>query len=270
MSGETTVEPGYLYNEITGEVNNLNKLNRLGNPTVRVNSGAIGTDELADGSVTSDKLDEDIIAQINADATIGDGSITTSKLASGSVTYVKLNADVLAKMVERDTPTSTIGNFLRYVNTAGVTEEVHPADIFGPKAIASGKLEETGSGTSGTLTVSHGIALADSYKVIVRLHSLCANGGSGNSNFPCHGTAVFKKTSGGTWSNSGSYALANGTAAGDVDNGASSGTTLTLPTLSGSTVSFQQTITIKDNEVDVVNTVGSDTGFQVTASVEVA
>lgn len=129
MSGETTVEPGYLYNEITGEVNNLNKLNRLGNPTVRVNSGAIGTDELADGSVTSDKLDEDIIAQINADATIGDGSITTSKLASGSVTYVKLNADVLAKMVERDTPTSTVGNFLRYVNTAGVTEEVTPAEL---------------------------------------------------------------------------------------------------------------------------------------------
>ncbi len=136
------------------------------------------------------------------------------------------------------------------------------------QAIKSGKLENTGAGTSGTLTITHGIDLADSSLIRVHLHSLCGNGGSGNSNFPCHGTLIFRK-SGGTWSNEGSYALANGTSTGDADIVSSSGTTATFPTLAGGTISIQQTVVISDGDVDITTTVSSGTGFQVTATVEV-
>ena len=44
---------------------------------------------------------DNIIDQINADATIADGSIVAGMLAAGSVTFAKLNQNVLDVMVRR-------------------------------------------------------------------------------------------------------------------------------------------------------------------------
>ena len=247
MSGETTLEPGYVYDELNGEVNNLNKLNRLGNPTVRVNSGAIGTDELADGSVTSDKLDEDIIAQINADAVLGDGSVTTAKLASGSVTYVKLNADVLAKMVERDTPTSTVGNFLRYVNTAGVTEEVTPNEMrYGGNQEALAANSTTGT---VTITLSNNISdlnLIEGGFTVYRNLSGGTRGGSGSF--------TFIKTTGGTWDASGQFCQTNGNLTTGAAVGGTGTTSVTLNSADASGATISTTIAISGTSLTLTIT----------------
>jgi hypothetical protein len=135
MSGETTVTRGKTFDESTGEVVDLAKLNLTAKPSVRVNQESIGTRELIDGSVTSDKLSEGVLNQINADATLADGSVTTAKLANGAVTVAKLNQNVLDLVVQRDTAATTIGSFLRYVDTAGVTEEVTLSEILNSSAI---------------------------------------------------------------------------------------------------------------------------------------
>lgn len=268
MSGECTTTEGKTYDTVNGEANNLAKLNLVAKPSVRVNAQSIGDRELINGSITSDKLSADVLDQINAEAILGDGSVTAAKIANGAVTFAKLNQDVLDVIVRRNTVTSTVGSYLRYVSTDGITEEVAPEDAYGLKAVASGKSENTSTGTNSTLTVTHNIDLADSVIVRVSLHSMVGNGGSGNSNFPVHGTVVFRK-SGGSWNHAGSYAMANGTSPGDAEVVQSTGTTATLPTLGGGAASVQQTVEIKDDEVDVVTTVSSDTGFQVTAVVEV-
>lgn len=124
MSGENTTEPGKTFNEVKKECVDLAKLNALGKPSVRTNADSIDTRELIDGAVTADKLADDVLAQINADAVIGDGAITTIKIANGAVTKAKLNQDVLDCFVRRDTVLTTIGAFLKYKTTDGITEEV--------------------------------------------------------------------------------------------------------------------------------------------------
>jgi len=131
MSGETTTIPGKIYDVSSGETNDLAKLNLLGKPSIQVNADSIDTRELIDGAVTTDKLAAGVLAQINAEAIIGDGSITAGKLANGSVTYVKLNQDVLDRVVRRDTVLTTVGAYLRYSSTDGVTEEVALASLPG-------------------------------------------------------------------------------------------------------------------------------------------
>lgn len=146
MSGETTTTPGKTYDTVNGEANTLAKLNLLGNPSIKVNRASIGTDELIDASVTSDKLSTDVIAQINAEAILGDGSVTAAKIATGAVTFVKLNQDVLDQMVRRAVVTSTSGNFLKYNGTTGITEEVAVDRV--PGAAQEVVEESTDSGTS--------------------------------------------------------------------------------------------------------------------------
>lgn len=124
MSGETNVIPGKRFDESSGENADLAKLNLLGKPSVRVNEQSIGTRELLDGSVTSDKLSSNVVAEINAEAIIGDSSITAAKIQTGAVTFSKLNQDVLDQVVRRDTVVTTVGSYPRYVNTSGVTEQI--------------------------------------------------------------------------------------------------------------------------------------------------
>jgi len=142
MSGETTTTPGKTWDVSSGEKNDLAKLNLGANPSVRVNEGAICTRELGDFCVTSDKLDKSIIDQIQANATITDGSITSAMLAPGSVTFTKLAQDVLDQFVRRDTIPTTVGAYLRYVSTDGITEEVSPSALIESK-IFSGSTTST-------------------------------------------------------------------------------------------------------------------------------
>jgi hypothetical protein len=129
MSGETTVIPGKIHDESSGEKTDLAKINLVAKPSVKVNEQAITTRELADGSVTSDKLGADVLNQINAEAIIGDGSITCAKMASGGVCYSKRDTPWDDNYVQRDTIATTVGNYLRYVNTTGQTEEVTLSEI---------------------------------------------------------------------------------------------------------------------------------------------
>jgi len=230
MSGEITITPGYVYDELNGEVNNLNKLNRLGAPSGIVNPGAIGTDELADGAVTSDKLDEDIIDQINADAVLGDGSVTTAKLASGSVTYVKLNADVLAKMVERDTPEEVTPNEMRY----GGNQEALAANS-----------------TTGTVTITLSNNISDLNLIeggftVYRNLSGGTRGGSGSF--------TFIKTTGGTWDASGQFCQTNGNLTTGAAVGGTGTTSVTLNSADASGATISTTIAISGTSLTLTIT----------------
>jgi len=77
MSGEIDITAGYEFDEQNGEAITLTKLNQMVQEMIaRIAAGGVGSRELADGSITSDKLDTDIQAQLG----VADGSITTAKL----------------------------------------------------------------------------------------------------------------------------------------------------------------------------------------------
>ena len=86
-SGEIEVIPGRVFAE--EELIEPASLNQLGTPTLRVKEQSITSREIADGTITSDKLDVDLEAQI----TVADNSITTNKILSGAVTSSKLADD---------------------------------------------------------------------------------------------------------------------------------------------------------------------------------
>jgi hypothetical protein len=78
MGGTITILAGFEL--ATGEVLTTSKLNRMvAEMSARVDSGAIGTRELADGSIPLDKLDADLQGDIG----VGDGAISTAKLEDG-------------------------------------------------------------------------------------------------------------------------------------------------------------------------------------------
>jgi microcystin-dependent protein len=83
-SGGIDVTPG----RVLGETEEItpDKLNDLGLPVLRVQAGAVTARELADGSISSDKLDVDLEAQLG----VADGSVTTNKLADSAVTSAKI------------------------------------------------------------------------------------------------------------------------------------------------------------------------------------
>ncbi|MDB4312106.1 hypothetical protein N9937_01620 [bacterium] len=79
MSGEIDVIAGYIWDVVNSETITLAKLNQmLQSATLRIAAEAVGTRELADGTITADKLDAEISAQLG----IPDGSITTAKLVA--------------------------------------------------------------------------------------------------------------------------------------------------------------------------------------------
>jgi len=87
MSGEIQITPGYTFDEAGGENIDLSKLNRLVTDLVaRLQAGAVTNRELADGTITADKLDADVAAQLG----LADGSVTTSKIVDNAVTNAKL------------------------------------------------------------------------------------------------------------------------------------------------------------------------------------
>lgn len=88
MSGEISINPGKTF--AADEVVTLSKLNQLGRPTARVETGAIGTRELADGGVTADKLADGVANQLAASLTLGNNAITTNMLANEAVTLDKM------------------------------------------------------------------------------------------------------------------------------------------------------------------------------------
>jgi len=110
MSGEVDLTHGFLFPEGSEEqVVTFGQLNKLVTDLVlRVMANAITARELADGSITADKLDADISAQLG----IPDGSITTAKLVDKSVTNAKL-ADMPALTVKA-----------RPVNSAGQPQDL--------------------------------------------------------------------------------------------------------------------------------------------------
>lgn len=86
-SGNIKITPGFLFNETEGELLTYEKLNRiLGDAVLRVAASAITAREIADGTITADKLAENIAAQFG----VGDGAVTTAKLANNAVTSEKI------------------------------------------------------------------------------------------------------------------------------------------------------------------------------------
>ncbi len=94
MSGEITVTPNKTWDESSGEKIDLSKLNLTAKPSARLDANSVGARELIPKSITSDFLSDDIVAQLNAEAVVGAGSITTSKIANGAVTTIKLEQNL--------------------------------------------------------------------------------------------------------------------------------------------------------------------------------
>jgi hypothetical protein len=107
MSGEVDVTAGYEFDEDAGEVLDLAKLNRLVRDLIaRVQAGAIGAREIADGSITADKLDSQFEQQI----ALPDGSVTAAKLASAAVIAAKIDDDaVTAAKINADVAGDGLG-----------------------------------------------------------------------------------------------------------------------------------------------------------------
>jgi hypothetical protein len=79
-SGSITVQKGYTWDEIAGEDIELSKLNAMVDAMVlRLDAGSVTTRELADGSITADKLSAEISQQLG----VQDGSVTLSSLVDG-------------------------------------------------------------------------------------------------------------------------------------------------------------------------------------------
>jgi hypothetical protein len=88
-SGEIEITPGRVF--APNELITPPKLNDLGLPVARVKSAAITARELADGSISSDKLDVTLEAQLG----VADGSVTTSKIVDKAVTGAKIADDFI-------------------------------------------------------------------------------------------------------------------------------------------------------------------------------
>ncbi len=89
-SGEINLTPGRVLDD--NELLTTAKVNQIvGELLLRIKAGAITSRELADGSISADKLAVDLSAQLS----LADGSVTTNKLASAAVTSAKLADDAV-------------------------------------------------------------------------------------------------------------------------------------------------------------------------------
>lgn len=104
MSGEIEVSPGFLFETADSETLTYAKLNKLVEDLVlRIMAGAVTNRELADGTITADKLDPSISAQLG----VADGSVTTAKIVDGAVTDSKLRDGAACSVIGRSA--NTIG-----------------------------------------------------------------------------------------------------------------------------------------------------------------
>jgi hypothetical protein len=110
MSGEIDLSSGYVFDEADGEVVTLDKLNRMVQDAVaRIKAGAVTSRELADGSISSDKLAEDLSSQFG----VADGSITSNKIVNGAVTLSKLEDFSAWSIIARAGATAGAPSFLQ-------------------------------------------------------------------------------------------------------------------------------------------------------------
>jgi len=89
MSGSIDITPGYQLGD--GEKIDNSKINRMTAELIaQLDPNSVTARELADGSISADKLDADITSQLGSLGSIEDGAVTTSKLADGAVTTPKV------------------------------------------------------------------------------------------------------------------------------------------------------------------------------------
>ena len=112
MSGEISVTPGYRFGD--GEVVTNAKLNKISTEMIaKLDAGAVTAAELADGSISADKLVAEISAQLGS---VADGAVTTAKLADGAVTTPKIaDASVTAAKLAAD---AVLTNQVKYAQAS--------------------------------------------------------------------------------------------------------------------------------------------------------
>lgn len=161
MSGTITITPGALLEETNAETIYPGKLNNLVESlTAKVDAGAIGVDELADGSIPDSKLSSTLQEQLGipagsvttsklaanvltADATgrakmedgfvtsakIAAGAVTTDKIADGAITAIKLSASALSLNMQKVAvnAASTIASAGSWADLTGLTVTITPS-----------------------------------------------------------------------------------------------------------------------------------------------
>jgi len=143
MSGGISITPGYVWDEVNGEPIDLAKLNQQVQAMVlRLDEAAVTNRELADGSISADKLDDDLSVQLG----IPDGSITTAKLAANV-----LSADVTGRTKMQDGFLSAdAGGRAKmaddYITTAKLLDDVLSADATGLGKMEDGYLSADAAG----------------------------------------------------------------------------------------------------------------------------
>lgn len=128
MSGEVNLTRGFLFDENdTDEQITLALLNKLiGDLSARVAPGSISNRELADGTISADKLSAALTAQLG----VADGSITTAKLVDDAVTGDKIADDSIGNNHMQDDAIGTAE-----IIDGSVTEEKLSSSFWGDIAI---------------------------------------------------------------------------------------------------------------------------------------
>jgi hypothetical protein len=133
MGGTVTLTQGFTLP--AGEALTTSKINRLAAElTARVDEGAVGTTELADGSIPIEKLDASLQTQVGVE----DGSIGTAKLAAGC-----LSADATGRAKMAD----------GFVTADELADGAVVEGKIGAAAVTAGKLA-TGIATSNAVGVA--------------------------------------------------------------------------------------------------------------------
>lgn len=94
MSGEIDLQRGFLFNENdSDEVVTVGMLNKLvGDLVARISAGSISNREIADGTISADKLS----VAVNSQLGVADGSITRAKIVDDAINGDKIEDDAIA------------------------------------------------------------------------------------------------------------------------------------------------------------------------------
>lgn len=137
-SGEVDITPGYQFS--ADERLTIAKLNLLvAGLLLRIKEGSITTRELADGSISSDKLAVDLAAQL----ALADGAVTTAKLAATAVTSAKIADDAVT--AGKAAPDMIHGQTPITVGKAGSELLVWDVDTSDLRLLTIGNLHPSGS-----------------------------------------------------------------------------------------------------------------------------